>query len=279
MKYHIIRRAAQVFSAFLYNPRIPNLLTGSIHQGTTKYLCVPGLNCYSCPAAAGACPLGALQTALSGYRRYVSAYAAGFLLLFGAVFGRFICGWLCPFGLYQELLHRLPVRKIRVHVRLLAHLRYFMLAALVLAAPLALLDPAGNGTPAFCAWVCPAGTLQAGLPLLATQPFLRDIAGALLNWKIAVLIAVSSLSMTVYRPFCRWICPLGLIYGWFNGIALHRMTVDRHGCTECRSCEEACAMGAVVWKHAGDSRCIRCGDCITACPAGAIHMGFCSRKR
>ncbi len=278
MSYPSLRRGVQGVTALLYNIRLPNLLTGTIHQGPTKYLCVPGLNCYSCPAALASCPLGALQTVLSNYRTYVSAYAVGFLALFGSLFGRFTCGWLCPFGLYQELLHRLPGKKMRVHVPKLAHLRYFILASLVLIAPLALLDPAGNGIPAFCAWLCPAGTLQVGLPLLASQPFLREIAGALLGWKAALLIALSALSVSVYRPFCRWICPLGLIYGWFNGIALHRISVSRHACTSCRACEGVCGMDAAVWKHAGDSRCIRCGDCVRACPSGALTMGFCSKE-
>ncbi len=80
-------------------------------QGNLKKFCVPGLNCYSCPAASGACPVGALQ-AVSGSSKFtISFYVTGFLMMLGVLLGRFVCGFLCPFGWFQELLHKIPSRK------------------------------------------------------------------------------------------------------------------------------------------------------------------------
>ena len=271
-KRKIIQLAALIGS----NPFPGNFVSGTVHRGPTKAVCVPGLNCYSCPAAAASCPVGSMQSVLSGRTTSISLYVTGFLVLFGTVFGRFICGFLCPFGLYQEALHALPGRKLTLPQRLkgLGYLRYPVFIGLVILAPLFLVDSFGYGTSAFCAWVCPAGTLQAGIPIVSVQESLRAITGALFNWKVSLLIFLSALSVVLYRPFCRFLCPLGLIYGWFNRISLHRITVDSHRCTSCGVCTDACRLDIPIHLDPGTSECIRCGDCVRACPHGAVSMGF-----
>lgn len=101
-KRHLIQAA----SSLLHNPHLSNFLTGKIHQGATKHICVPGLNCYSCPGAAGACPIGSLQAVMGGRTKNISYYVLGTVLLFGVLFGRLICGFVCPFGFVQDLLHK-----------------------------------------------------------------------------------------------------------------------------------------------------------------------------
>ena len=59
------RRLIQLYSALLHNAHVKGFISGQIYQGKAKYACAPGFNCYSCPAAAGACPLGAIQNALA----------------------------------------------------------------------------------------------------------------------------------------------------------------------------------------------------------------------
>lgn len=60
------RRLIQLYAAVLYNANIKGFISGQIYTSeTSKYMCVPGLNCYSCPGAVGACPMGAFQNALS----------------------------------------------------------------------------------------------------------------------------------------------------------------------------------------------------------------------
>ncbi len=270
------RKIIQVLSVFAFNPFLQNLSSGTIFKGPSKHICVPGLNCYSCPAAALSCPVGSLQSVLSGRNTYVSTYVVGTLMLFGTIFGRFICGYLCPFGLYQEVLHAVPGKKISLPERLLnlGLLRYLFFFSLVILAPLLIVDSFSNGTAAFCAWICPAGTLQAGIPLMLTQPPLRQLAGALFSWKLFILALLSGLSIVLYRPFCRFVCPLGLIYGWFNRISLHQIRVDQHACTSCKICTKACKLQVNIYQDPGSSGCIRCGDCVRACPQQAITMGF-----
>ena len=74
------------------NAHIAGFIRGDIFKGSSKTVCVPGLNCYSCPGAVGSCPVGAFQ-AVAGSKKYdFSFYISGIAIIFGTVFGRFICG-------------------------------------------------------------------------------------------------------------------------------------------------------------------------------------------
>ena len=99
------RRLIQLYVALLYNANLKGYITGDISKANTKYACVPGLNCYSCPGAVGACPLGALQNAFAQSETRAPYYILGIIGLFGLIFARTVCGFLCPVGLVQELLN------------------------------------------------------------------------------------------------------------------------------------------------------------------------------
>jgi hypothetical protein len=105
------RKLIQGLSMLLCNADILQFKTGSLSKSPLKNTCVPGLNCYSCPGAIAACPLGALQNALAEGR--VPFFVTGLLVLFGVLLGRGVCGFLCPFGLIQELLYKIPGPKVR----------------------------------------------------------------------------------------------------------------------------------------------------------------------
>ena len=107
------RKCIQLASALIYNANIKGFRDASIYQGKLKGMCVPGLNCYSCPGASFSCPLGTLQNALSSIKYRIPMYIFGIFILFGLLFGRIICGFLCPFGLLQELLHKIPLPKVK----------------------------------------------------------------------------------------------------------------------------------------------------------------------
>ena len=94
-----IRLWVQVLYTILTNGYAYGFLNGKIYKGPLKYACVPGLNCYSCPGALASCPLGALQNALNQRNLEVPFAVLGFFFIFGSLLGRFVCGWLCPFGL------------------------------------------------------------------------------------------------------------------------------------------------------------------------------------
>lgn len=271
------RHTAQTIWALLTNSYILGFAQGKIYQGPLKNICVPGLNCYSCPGALGSCPVGALQAVL-GSRNYKFAfYAAGFLMFTGALVGRFVCGWLCPFGLVQDLLHKIPfVKKIKTFKgdHLLRKLKYVILAVFVILLPLFAVDMIGNGAPYFCKLICPAGTLEGGIPLVFANESLQSIVGWLYTWKLAILALLIILSLIIYRPFCKYICPLGAIYSVFNPLSVFRYRVDKEKCVNCGKCMQVCKMNVDVLQNINSAECIRCGACKNNCPADAISCGF-----
>lgn len=263
----------QALWAFTTNAHVQGFLNGRIYKGALKNICVPGLNCYSCPGALGACPIGAMQ-AVAGSTKYgFSMYVLGFLVFTGLLLGRFVCGWLCPFGWIQELLHKIPVKKRKVPALVnncLKWVKYALLLLAVLILPIALTDRFGLSTPYFCKYICPAGTLEGGLPLLLLNEPLRDAIGFLFSWKMGILIAVILLSLIIFRPFCRWLCPLGAFYSILNPIGFYRYQVNQDKCTHCGQCERACKMDINPCKTPNSPECIRCGACRKACPTKAI---------
>ncbi len=265
------RRLIQLYAALLYNAHLRGFVEGKIYTGGTKFLCVPGLNCYSCPGAVGACPLGSLQNALASSRSRVPFYALGMLMLFGLVLGRVVCGFLCPFGLIQEWIHKLPVPKLRKGrvTRALSYVKYVLLALLVVLIPL-YYAAQRFPLPAFCKYICPAGTLEGAVALLAhpENEGLFSMLGELFTGKFAILAAVLAACAFVYRAFCRFLCPLGAIYGFFCRIALLGVKVDPDLCTNCGLCVRKCPMDV---RRVGDHECIHCGACIGECPTKAIR--------
>lgn len=268
-----LRTLVQLVFAALTNGYAAGFAKGTIYKGTSKLVCVPGLNCYSCPGALGSCPIGSFQAVITSRTNKFTFYVIGFFLLFGALFGRLVCGWLCPFGLVQDLLHKIPFPKKLRRLpgdRVLKYLKYVILVGFVIVLPLTVLDIVGQGQPWFCKYICPSGTLFAGIPLIASNPPLRAALGWLFTWKAAILVALLLLSIVVYRPFCRYLCPLGAIYGLFNPVALYRFRIDAEKCTQCGACQHACKLDISVWQTPNSPECIRCGDCRRACPHGAI---------
>lgn len=266
------RAIVQWFSALLYNANLPGFYQGHIYTGPLKRLCVPGLNCYSCPGALGACPLGSLQSSFSGVLLHFPFYVLGFLMLMGLLFGRLICGWACPFGLVQELLYKLPIPKIKLSPGLqrLTIIKYFITIFFLVLLPLAFYYLDGMGVPAFCKYICPAGTLEAALPLAALDVDIRASLGGLFTWKLVVLITILVASSCVYRPFCRFLCPLGAIYSLFNKLSLYGVKVDMTKCIGCDKCLHRCPMQC---QSVGNRECIHCGQCAEVCPTKAISLG------
>lgn len=264
----------------LSNGYLLGFVNGHIWQGKSKSVCVPGLNCYSCPGAWGACPIGSLQAELAARNLKFPFYVTGFLLASGALFGRFVCGFLCPFGWVQDLLYKIKTPKIKSFKgdRVLRYLKYVVLLVLVILLPSLIRNEAGTGTPWFCKLVCPSGTLFAGIPLLALNESLRSVAGFLFSWKMGILVVVLLLSVFLYRPFCKYLCPLGATYALFNRASFYRLRLEEEKCIHCGECKRVCLMGVDASKKPDDMECIRCGDCVKNCPTNALSAGFCVRK-
>ena len=266
------RHFFQLLFMALFNGYVAGFVKGKIFTGKTKNLCVPVLNCHSCPGALGACPVGSLQRVLSGSSRF-SFYVLGTMMLFGILLGRLVCGFLCPFGFLQDLLHKIPVKKLELPKRAdraARWLKYAVLLIMVVLLPLLYRDEFGTGITFFCAYLCPAGTLEAGLPLLAANPELKLMVGGQFYWKLAVLILLVLWSVFTYRPFCRYLCPLGAFYGLFNRFSLFQYQFEKEKCTGCGACARACKMKIDVTENVNSMECIRCGRCLAACPTEAI---------
>ena len=268
-----VRLWVQIIFTAVTNGYLYGFASGRIYTGPLKTACVPGLNCYSCPGALGSCPIGSLQAVLGSRDYKFSFYVVGFLLFFGSLFGRFICGWLCPFGLVQDLLYKVPFFRKRKNLpghKVLVWLKYVVLAVFVVLLPLFVTDIIGQGSPWFCKYICPSGTLGAGIPLAILDASIRGAVGKLFSWKVFLLLLVVILSLWVYRPFCKYICPLGAVYSFFNPVSLYRYKVRKRLCIKCGKCKEACKMDIPVWEKPNSPECIRCGECLRACPKMAL---------
>ena len=146
----------QAAATLLTNIHLPNFFKGKIYQGNGKTVCVPGLNCYSCPAASGACPIGAFQAVVGSSKFKFSYYITGFIILLGVILGRFICGFLCPFGWFQDLLHKIPGKKFSTQkLKPLRYLKYLILLVFVILLPMLVTNSIGMGDPFFCKYLCP----------------------------------------------------------------------------------------------------------------------------
>ena len=271
----------QAAATLLTNIHLPNLFKGTIYQENVKTACVPGLNCYSCPAATGACPIGAFQAVVGSSKFKISYYITGFFILMGVLLGRFICGFLCPFGWFQDLLHKIPGRKFSTaKLKPLRYVKYVILIVFVILLPALVTNSLGMGDPFFCKYICPQGVLEGALPLSITNAGIRSALGKLFTFKFSILTIVIILSILFYRPFCKWICPLGAIYSLFNKVSFLKINVDNNKCVGCQKCSKVCKMDVNVVESPNHPECIRCGECIKACPTDALcyKYGFSTKS-
>lgn len=269
----IKRMWVQLLATTVSNSYVKGFVDGKIYTGKSKYFCNPGMNCYSCPGAVSSCPIGALQAVLGSMKYSYSLYVVGSLGVFGLLFGRFICGFLCPFGWFQDILFKMKTKKYKVWKGLKV-VKYLLLIIFVIMMPLFITNVVGIGDPAYCKYICPVGTLQGGLPLVYKNPVLQQAIGLLYYWKLTGLFAVILGSVFFYRPFCKVLCPLGAVYSLFNKISFYQYKVDANKCISCQQCEKVCKMDVSMYKSPKNLECIRCGECKEVCPTKAITSGF-----
>ena len=238
------RKVIQLYAALLFNANVKGFISGTIFKGNSKAVCVPGINCYSCPGAVGACPLGSIQGSFSSGKSTMF-YVFGIIALYGLMLGRMICGWLCPFGLIQELLYKIRTPKVKKSfvTRALSFLKYVILVFFVVIVPIiyALRDVP---LPAFCKYICPEGTFEGGLGLLSKKinESYFSMLGPIFTWKFLLLVAFSVAAVFIFRVFCRFICPLGALYGLFNKISFFGIKLNEDKCIGCNKCINKCKM-------------------------------------
>ena len=271
--FEIKRKMIQVAAFGYSNPYLGNFLDGRLYKGKWKSFCNPGMNCYSCPAATTACPIGAMQAVNGSIDFKTSFYVWGMILAFGVVLGRAVCGFLCPFGLIQELLYKIPFPKKKLW-KGFTWIKYILLVVFVLMLPVVKTNAVGSGAPAFCEYICPVGTLEGGIPILSTHPELRRVIGILFSVKMVILVITLVGCLSICRFFCKVMCPLGVIYGLLNKVSLFHMDVNMEKCIHCGKCTHVCPMDVDPVKTPDSAECIRCGKCVSACPKKALKLGM-----
>ena len=191
----------------------------------------------------------------------------GFMILFG----RIICGFLCPMGLIQEIMNALR-QKTRIEGISMTDRKYAALQPVKWLMVLLMLGLTFTGRD-FCDF-CPAIILSPALAGFQTSIY---FSGFLM---IIVLIG----SFFKRRFFCQ-ICPLGFLLGLFYKITPFRIKKDCTACTECGACYEACPMGIrEIYSErektdVTDMNCVMCGECIRRCPEdNALSMTFAGKK-
>lgn len=271
MNISIKRKIIQFIALVLSDPYFGNFRAGRLYKGPWKQFCNPGLNCYSCPAAKLSCPIGALQAINGSMNFKFSFYVLGTMCAVGILLGRAVCGFLCPFGLLQELVYKIPFFKRKLP-GWMKYIKYVMLFVLVLTLPVVITNEFGMGDPFFCKYICPAGTIEAGIPLMLARGEIRAMAGPIFAIKLAVAVLCIIGCLMACRCFCKVLCPLGAFYGFFNKIALLQMQTDKAACVSCGKCASVCPMDVDPSITPNSMECIRCGKCIATCPSQAISI-------
>ena len=256
----ILRRITQFgIGTLLLNSYFTVFQTKQIYDGPFRSVCVPGLNCHACPTAMMGCPIGMLQHFSATHK--FPFFLIGFLGVIGLISGRFTCGWLCPWGLLQDVMH--AFKRLTVHIpKYLTHLKYATLIILVLILPYLTYQH-------WFSKLCPMGALIAGIPWAVWNPDDPVFESAIVDpasigtmfWiKMIILGVFLALFLIVKRPFCRTVCPLGATYALFNRVSLVSVKV-KSSCTDCGRCEEICPMDLKVRTEVNSENCIKCLDC------------------
>ncbi len=260
-----LKRIVQFIASAITLGNYPAIWQGGIYQGPLKQGCVPILNCWGCPLSLFSCPIGALQHFFNLH--LIPSYIAGFFGAIGTVVGRMACGWLCPFGLFQDLIYKLKTFKMRMP-KFFSYIKYGVL--IVIAGIIAWI----SGEPWFCK-LCPAGYIEAGIPLVLADKTgdIKALVGWLFWIKMAILIIIINFSIFIKRFFCRAFCPIGAIYSIFNKFSMFQMKIDKEKCINCDSCQAVCPMHVPIQNSPHNIDCIRCLDCVKKCPTKAISYG------
>ncbi len=264
------RILVQILSAIGVNSYFQAFVRKSIYQGSLKGIPFPVLNCYACPAARFACPIGSLQHYAA--IRAVPYYLIGIFALTGMSVGRAPCGWLCPFGFLQELLYKIRTFKIEIP-RFLSYSKYAILFALAIIIPYFTHE-------SWFSKLCPVGLLEGGIPIIVWNPQTGGLSGLrhLIGWlyfvKLGILMFILGLAVVSKRPFCRIFCPLGAILSLFNKVSLLQINLRKGNyiCKDCNMCRSVCPMDISIYENLTDTDCIRCGRCVHVCPENALYV-------
>lgn len=265
----------QLAATLASNPFFLNFFEGKIHKGRSKMICVPGLNCYSCPAAAASCPIGSLQAVIGSSKFHFALLYRGIADFDGCTAGTCHMWFSVSLRMVSGAAAQDPFQKIKRQKAASAHLSEICCFGGVCDhSSHDSCQRSGIRRPVFCKYICPVGILEGGIPLSIADSAIRASLGALFTWKSCILLGCMVLFVFFYRPFCKWLCPLGAFYALLNSVSLYRFHIDTDKCTSCGACSKVCKMDVDVFRTPNHRECIRCGDCVRTCPHQAITRTF-----
>jgi len=258
------RRLYQVLTGVFANLPFYNFFLARLYAGSLKSVPLPIMNCYACPASLYSCPIGTLSHFLVLSK--VPLLALGVISAVSASFGRWICGWACPFGLIQDFLNKIPSVKFELP-RPFVYLKYFILVFGVFLLPYLFKEHY------FC-MVCPVGTVEAGVYWVAVSSMIANMAGAFFLFKLAFGSMFIYGSIFIKRPFCRYVCPLGALFSIFNKFSVVDFKVEEKDCIECNLCKKSCPVDYPIYEDPNSPACLRCLNCVRVCPAVKVNVSL-----
>jgi len=184
--------------------------------------------------------LGGIVNVITG----VSALSAGVIVICAVVLltliaGRTFCGTICPVGSLQELAYAVPVKRIVIRRTEILELVRFAVFVLTVIAAIWLID-------------------------LMAVTGLYDLFSLTVSASLAVAVVIVILSVIVYRPVCRILCPFGVIFSLFAEFSWFRLR-RTETCISCKKCENACPT-STAGRDDSKRECYLCGWCTDTCP-------------
>ncbi len=257
------RRIIQLISLISLNSYFKGFINRINYGGSLKKICIPVINCWSCPSALTGCPIGAIEVYVkSGQIPYVPIL---YILVPGALLGRFFCGFICPAGFLQELLFRFKTKKFKIN-RNLSYLPVFSLIFSVIIFSYL------SSQAWFSRYLCPIGTIQASIPWVILDEGIRNNIGGVFIYKIFFLIFLILMCIFVFRFFCRVLCPLGFVLGVFNKVAFLKIRYFGENCDRCTNCKDICPVELKIPEEVNNFQCIRCMNCVNICKKGCFKV-------
>ncbi len=223
-------------------------------------LVCPFLYCHGCPFSLLGCPIGIIQQFIAFGQPPL--FTLGLIGIYGTFFGRAFCGWACPFGALQDLLSYVRSGKT-IRTRNHWYVKYVVLAFVVVSSWITL-------DTVFCKF-CPSGSLFAAIPFRLVDPSLGF--GKFFYIHMVTLAVTVFLVLAISHFWCRYLCPLGALTGFFNKVSVLAIRFDGDRCRRCKVCLNFCEMGIDKIEDIGYSTdCTLCGRCVENCPEKALSF-------
>jgi polyferredoxin len=219
-------------------------------------------------------PLGAIGTILTTHKLYWPLLWALVTIILTIIFGRFFCSWVCPFGSLHHFVgflgnhNKKLSQKIRLNkYRKAQCIKYlilifflFMAAFPSLGATLqtGLLDPIPLATRSFQLLL---SIVDSGVNLVSSMPRFYEGGGLIL----LIFFTAVILNLVIPRFYCRFICPLGALFGILGRFAIWRIGKNQTECSNCKLCERSCEGGCEPGSNIRISECVLCFNCRRDC--------------